>query len=145
MPLPATYLHWQSSAHRLMEPLAALMQPGHASMVIAGPASDHDAQADRLEGFARPLLLAAHYLQTVPEDSSSVVGGPVPVPALAAAPATESPAAFRPRIERHRPRRIRPVECRLGLRRHLETHAPQARPLGNLPRVPPRAPLDSFS
>ncbi len=46
------------------------MRPGEASLAIAGPASDHDAQADRLESFARPLLLAAHYLQTEPEDST---------------------------------------------------------------------------
>ena len=65
--LPAPYTHWQSAARHLLEPLAALMQPGRASLVIAGPASDHDAQADRLESFARPLLLAAHYLQTEPE------------------------------------------------------------------------------
>jgi hypothetical protein len=98
MPLPAAYAHWQSSARRLLEPLAALMRPGHASIVITGPASDHDAQADRLESFARPLLLAAHYLQTAPEDPSSVVGGRVPAPALAAAPPSESPAAFRSRL-----------------------------------------------
>lgn len=66
---PATYRHWQTSARRLLEPLAALMQPGRADLAIAGPASDHDAQADRLESFARPLLLAAHYLQSVPESA----------------------------------------------------------------------------
>lgn len=70
MPVPAAYAHWQSAARRLLEPLAALMRPGQASLAIAGPASDHDAQADRLESFARPLLLAAHYLQTVPEESA---------------------------------------------------------------------------
>jgi hypothetical protein len=57
MPLPATYPQGQSSARRLLEPLAALMPPGHASLALAGPASDHDAPADRREGFARPLLL----------------------------------------------------------------------------------------
>jgi hypothetical protein len=81
--IPASYLHWQSSARRLLEPLAALMRPGHASLVIAGPASDHDAQADRLESFARPLLLAAHYLQTELEDST---------------PSTPDPRAFREKI-----------------------------------------------
>jgi len=65
-PLPAGYRHWQDAARRLLEPLAALMQPGRAALDLAGPASDHDAQADRLESFARPLLLAAHWLQTVP-------------------------------------------------------------------------------
>ena len=89
MSLPATYLHWQSSARRLLEPLAALMQPGHASIAIAGPASDHDAQADRLEGFARPLLLAAHYLQTEPESRADF---------SPPSSAYESPAAFRTRV-----------------------------------------------
>jgi hypothetical protein len=40
------------------------MRPGHADLAITGPASDHDRQADRLESFARPLLLAAFYLQS---------------------------------------------------------------------------------
>lgn len=66
MPLPATYLHWQRAARLLLEPLAALMRPGQADLAIAGPASDHDRQADRLESFARPLLLAAFYLQSEP-------------------------------------------------------------------------------
>lgn len=64
-PLPATYRHWQLQAKRLLEPLAALMHPGRADLAIAGPASDHDAQADRLETFARPLALAAHFLASV--------------------------------------------------------------------------------
>ncbi len=66
------YLHWQRQARRLLEPLAALMVPGRADVPIAGPASDHDAQADRLESFARPLLLAAHFLQSrlQPEDAA---------------------------------------------------------------------------
>ncbi|MCX6955763.1 MAG: DUF2264 domain-containing protein [Verrucomicrobia bacterium] len=68
--VPAAYAHWQSAARKLLEPLAALMRPGHASLVIAGPASDHDAQADRMESFARPLLLAAHYLQTPAEEAA---------------------------------------------------------------------------
>jgi hypothetical protein len=42
------------------------MRSGEASLAIAGPASDHDAQADRLETFARPLLLAAFWLQSQP-------------------------------------------------------------------------------
>ncbi len=60
------YRHWQLQARRLLEPLAALMAPGRADLPIAGPASDHDAQADRLESFARPLVLAAHFLQSQP-------------------------------------------------------------------------------
>ncbi len=47
------------------------MRPGHAELDIHGTASDHDRQADRLESFARPLTLAAFWLQSVarPEDS----------------------------------------------------------------------------
>ncbi|MGJ8640693.1 MAG: DUF2264 domain-containing protein [Opitutaceae bacterium] len=63
---PESYLHWQKAARDLLEPLAALMQPGRACLDIKGPPSDHDLQADRLESFARPLLLAAHWLQTKP-------------------------------------------------------------------------------
>jgi hypothetical protein len=42
------------------------MAPDRADLPLAGPPSDHDAQADRLESFARPLLLAAHWLQSAP-------------------------------------------------------------------------------
>ena len=42
------------------------MRPGAADIPIAGPPSDHDKQADRLESFARPLTLAAFFLQTEP-------------------------------------------------------------------------------
>lgn len=61
---PATYRHWQAQARALLAPLAALMAPGRADLPIAGHASDHDAAADRLETFARPLLLAALWLQS---------------------------------------------------------------------------------
>ncbi|WP_438481913.1 DUF2264 domain-containing protein [Oleiharenicola lentus] len=64
MNLPATYIHWQDSARRLLEPLAALIQPGHADLDLHGAASDHDKQADRLESFARPLTLAAFWLHS---------------------------------------------------------------------------------
>lgn len=69
---PTPYRHWQLAARRLLEPLAALMQPGAADLPIAGPPSDHDKQADRLESFARPLVLAAFYLQSevAPDDSA---------------------------------------------------------------------------
>jgi hypothetical protein len=66
VPLPASYLHWQDSARRLLEPLAALMHPGRADLDLAGAPSDHDKQADRLESFARPLTLAAFWLQSAP-------------------------------------------------------------------------------
>ncbi|MFA6962030.1 MAG: DUF2264 domain-containing protein [Opitutaceae bacterium] len=61
------YAHWRGEARRLLEPLAALMREGRASLSIEGRASDHDARADRLESFARPLFLAALYLQSEPE------------------------------------------------------------------------------
>ncbi|MCF3652037.1 DUF2264 domain-containing protein [Synoicihabitans lomoniglobus] len=69
--LPDSYRHWQNNARALLEPLVPLMREGYADLPITGQASDHDAQADRLESFARPLLLAAHWLQTVavPEDA----------------------------------------------------------------------------
>jgi hypothetical protein len=63
---PAAYTHWQIQLRRLLEPLSVLMQPGRADLAIAGSPSDHDAQADRLESFARPLLLASFYLQSAP-------------------------------------------------------------------------------
>jgi len=63
---PAAYTHWQIQLRRLLEPLSVLMQPGRADLAIAGTPSDHDAQADRLESFARPLLLASFYLQSAP-------------------------------------------------------------------------------
>jgi hypothetical protein len=71
MPVPAPYRHWQESARRLLEPLAALMRLGRADLGIDGAPSDHDRQADRLESFARPLLLAAFWLQSTvrPEDA----------------------------------------------------------------------------
>jgi len=71
--VPAPYTHWQVQLRRLLEPLATLMQPGRADLPIAGAPSDHDAQADRLESFARPLLLAAFYLQSAPLDPSADV------------------------------------------------------------------------
>jgi hypothetical protein len=66
MPPPSPYRSWQLAAKRLLEPLAALMHPGRADLEIAGPASDHGRQADRLESFARPLTLAAFFLQSEP-------------------------------------------------------------------------------
>lgn len=46
-----------------------LAQPGRATLPIHGPASANGANSDRLEAFARPLLLAAHYLQSAPENA----------------------------------------------------------------------------
>ena len=64
MTVPAAYRQWQHHARALLEPLAALMQADAADLPISGRPSDHDAPADRLESFARPLLLAAFYLQS---------------------------------------------------------------------------------
>jgi hypothetical protein len=67
----AAYRHWQTQARRLLEPLQRLFVPGQASLAITGPASANGIPADRLESFARPMLLAAHYLQSVPEAGSA--------------------------------------------------------------------------
>lgn len=56
------YAWWRSAAESLLHPLAALMQLGKADLPLLGQASNHGAQADRLESFARPCLLAAHWL-----------------------------------------------------------------------------------
>jgi hypothetical protein len=42
------------------------MEPGRADIPISGKASDHDTAADRVESFARPCLLAGHWLQADP-------------------------------------------------------------------------------
>ena len=60
---PGAYAGWVEAAETLLGPLAALMVPGRADLAISGRPSDHDARADRLESFARPCLLAAHWLQ----------------------------------------------------------------------------------
>ncbi len=56
------YAWWRSSAESLLIPLAKLMREGKADLPLRGQASNHGAQADRLESFARPCLLAAHWL-----------------------------------------------------------------------------------
>jgi hypothetical protein len=66
MNTPSTYRHWQLAAKKLLTPLVLLMRPGAADIPITGAASDHGTQADRLESFARPLTLAAFFLQTEP-------------------------------------------------------------------------------
>lgn len=66
---PATadpYAWWQGAAVSLLKPLAALMVPDKADLPLKGQASNHGAQADRLESFARPCLLAAHWLASEP-------------------------------------------------------------------------------
>lgn len=71
--LPEPYRHWQDAARRLLEPLAALMAPGRADLDIHGPASDHGRQADRLESYARPLTLAALWLQSAPREEDAAL------------------------------------------------------------------------
>jgi len=61
-----THAWWRSAAEDLLVPLAALMKPGKADLPLRGQASNHGAQADRLESFARPCLLAAHWLVSEP-------------------------------------------------------------------------------
>ncbi len=58
---PKHYRAWQDRARKLLEPLLNLMEEGRADLPIEGQASDHDANADRLESYARPLLLFAHW------------------------------------------------------------------------------------
>lgn len=59
--VPKAYRAWQERAEKLLAPLLPLMEPGKASMNIAGQASDHDLNADRLESVARPFLLFVHW------------------------------------------------------------------------------------
>src|SRR5260221_4559268 len=61
-----SYAWWRSAAENLLVPLAALMKPGKADLPLRGQASNHGAQADRLESFARPCLLASHWLVSEP-------------------------------------------------------------------------------
>lgn len=56
------YEQFVEMADRLAQPLIALMQPGQSSLPIEGQASDHGEDADRLEAFARPLLLLCLWL-----------------------------------------------------------------------------------
>ena len=66
------YDAWRDAAESLLQPLAALMRPGKADLPINGRGSNHGAQADRLESFARPCLLAAHWLASRPGDSENL-------------------------------------------------------------------------
>jgi len=66
------YAWWRSAAENLLVPLAALMKPGKADLPLRGQASNHGAQADRLESFARPCLLAAHWLVSEPGTAEQI-------------------------------------------------------------------------
>jgi len=50
------------AAERLLVPLVERMQPGAAFLPLEGMASNHGIKADELEAFARPCLLASHWL-----------------------------------------------------------------------------------
>jgi sugar phosphate isomerase/epimerase len=60
------YGWWRGAAESLLRPLAVLMLPDKADLPLRGQASNHGRQADRLESFARPCLLAAHWLASEP-------------------------------------------------------------------------------
>lgn len=68
---------WMRSAEDLLRPLVALMEPGASDLPLRGPASNHGAQADRLESFARPCLLAAHWLAAEPDGEETLAREPV--------------------------------------------------------------------
>jgi hypothetical protein len=69
---PGSYEWWQAAAESLLIPLSKLMQPGKADLPLRGQASNHGAQADRLESFARPCLLAAHWLASEPSSNEKL-------------------------------------------------------------------------
>jgi len=79
-PAPAPYRQWQLRARRLLEPLEKLMRGGRADLDIEGQPSDHDRNADRLESFARPLLLFVHWrhsLETWADEDDLALAGPM--------------------------------------------------------------------
>ncbi len=59
---PSNYERSLAIAEKLLAPLVKRMKPGAASIPLEGPASDHGELADVLESFARPCLLASHWL-----------------------------------------------------------------------------------
>ncbi|MFO7726259.1 MAG: DUF2264 domain-containing protein [Oceanipulchritudo sp.] len=65
---PTPYESWQAAAEALLDPLIPLMVPGATETALDPWASDHDANADRLEAFARPCFLAALWLQSKPPE-----------------------------------------------------------------------------
>lgn len=56
----------------LLQPLTALMAPGRATLPLQGQASNHGQKADDLEAFARPCLLAAHWLASAPHAAEAL-------------------------------------------------------------------------
>lgn len=69
-PLTDDYRYWRDTAEELLDPLIRLMKPGASEIPLTPWASDHDANADRLEAFARPCFLAALWLRSVPREGS---------------------------------------------------------------------------
>ena len=63
------YRGWQDRAWKLLAPLEKLMVTGRAELPIEGQASDHDLNADRIETFARPILLFAHWRHSLEQHS----------------------------------------------------------------------------
>ncbi|WP_144059022.1 DUF2264 domain-containing protein [Rhodopirellula sp. SWK7] len=59
---PSNYERSLAIAEKLLAPLVKRMKLGAASIPLEGPASDHGELADVLESFARPCLLASHWL-----------------------------------------------------------------------------------
>lgn len=57
-----SYRQFFTYASDLVAPLLALIEPGLPGVPIVGPASDHDAKADNLESFVRPLLMVVQWL-----------------------------------------------------------------------------------
>ncbi|MDF7807859.1 DUF2264 domain-containing protein [Pontiellaceae bacterium B12219] len=58
----SSYESWVLAAEQLLKPLVDRMQPGAAFIPLEGMASNHGIGADELEAFARPCLLASHWL-----------------------------------------------------------------------------------
>lgn len=61
------YRWFEQRAEALLRPLVALMREGESTLPIRGRTSSHGEEADRLEAFARPALLAALWLQAEPD------------------------------------------------------------------------------
>lgn len=58
----STYQELLLIVEKLLAPLVQRMNPGAATIPLEGPPSDHGEIADLLEAFARPCLLASHWL-----------------------------------------------------------------------------------
>ena len=70
--IPSSYRWWMNAAESGLRPLVAMMRRGAADLPIEGQASNHGAQADRLETFARPCLWASHWLAAEPRGEETL-------------------------------------------------------------------------